>query len=79
MICCWSASTSKVDIEDLSSGITCFLFHVPQANWKKFVHGSAAVSMAMSKDEAVRTHSSVRQMFFLGAGEGKEDRQTEMY
>lgn len=62
--CCWSASTSNVDMELRSSGITCFLFHVPQAYSKKFTHGSAWVFMADSSEEAVRTHSSVRQRLF---------------
>ena len=29
--CNWSAMTSNVDIEDLSSGMTCLRFHEPQA------------------------------------------------
>ncbi len=46
MICSWSARTSKVEMEDLSSGMMCFLFQDPQANWKKSSHGSAEGSMA---------------------------------
>ena len=44
--------TSKVEMEDLSSGMTCFLFHEPQANWKKSWQGLAVGSMAPSRYEA---------------------------
>lgn len=44
--------TSNVLIELLSSGITCFLFHVPHANWKKSWQGSCVWSIAASNDEA---------------------------
>ena len=52
MICNWSASTSKVEMDDLSSGMTCFLFQDPQAYWKKSVHGSEDLSIALSRYEA---------------------------
>ena len=62
IICSWSASTSNVEIDDLSSGMICFLFQAPQANWKKSSHGSAAGSMAANRYEEVCTHCGVRQM-----------------
>lgn len=44
--------TSKVLILDRSSGITCFLFQVPHAYWKKSSHGSFVASIPASSDEA---------------------------
>ncbi|KAJ8920341.1 hypothetical protein NQ315_012003, partial [Exocentrus adspersus] len=52
MTCSWSAMTSKVLMELRSSGMTCFLFQVPQAYWKKSTHGSAVWSIADNKDDA---------------------------
>lgn len=76
--CCWSASTSNVDIDDLSSGMTCFLFHVPHAYSKKLTQGSASVFIAESSEDAVLTHSSVRHML-LAEGMRKMLWQTEEY
>ena len=56
MICSWSNNTSKVLILDRSSGIRCFLFHVPQANWKKSWHGSADWFMANNNEAAANVH-----------------------
>ena len=53
MSCNWSASTSNVLILDRSSGMRCFLFHAPQANWKKSWHGSADRFIATSNEAAV--------------------------
>ena len=52
MICSLSARTSNVDIEDLSSGMTCLRFQDPQANWKKSSQGSAPRSIALNRYEA---------------------------
>lgn len=45
-ICRSSCIFSNVLKLDLSSGIICFLFQLPQAYWKKSAHGSTDVSMA---------------------------------
>lgn len=55
--------TSKVLIELLSSGITCILFHVPQAYWKKSTQGSAVRSIA-DKSEAAKMKRSFHTNFF---------------
>ena len=52
--------TSNVEIDDLSSGITCFLFHVPHAYWKKSSHGSLLRSIPESRDDAVVETKIVR-------------------
>jgi hypothetical protein len=49
--------TSKVLMEERSSGITCFLFHVPHAYWKKSSHGSFVASIPANKDEAIKDDS----------------------
>lgn len=39
---------------DLSSGIVCFLFQLPQAYWKKSSQGSEVGSIASSREAAGR-------------------------
>lgn len=59
IICKSSAITSNVLKLDRSSGMTCFFTHVPHANWKKSLQGSALRSIADNRDDAVFTHSIV--------------------
>lgn len=53
MTCRLSAKTSNVLMLDLSSGMMCFLFQLPQANRKKSSQGLAVKSIALNNEDAV--------------------------